>query len=120
MAADAAGQAHEPGRASGTPLPGEVDVLVADGRVEIVLSGEVDQSMEAELLECLASVPDRPQLVVLDTRAVTFMDSVGIALVGRLVSRGPVRMPDPPGLVRYLLDAGGLLAHVQVVERPQS
>jgi anti-anti-sigma factor len=98
------------------PEVGGVTFAVLGSRIEIVLDGEIDQSMERELLECLDAVPEGVQAIRLDARTVTFMDSVGIALVGRLVSRAPVLMPDPPEQVRYLLDAGGLLAHVTIDE----
>ncbi len=86
--------------------PGAVQVLVEPDRTRIVLSGEVDADLAAELAEATAEAERQALPIEVDTRHVTFMDSSGVAFLARLSIRSPhrVRLLRVPPTVRFLLE----------------
>ncbi|MFH5821099.1 STAS domain-containing protein [Georgenia sp. AZ-5] len=94
-------------------------VLHAPLRTRLLLSGEVDVSMNAELNQVVEDAMLRAVPVDVDSRAVTFMDSSVVAMLARLAYRLPYRLQviEPPELVRFLLDVTELGDIVDVVEQ---
>lgn len=90
----------------GPPEPGSVHVLVEDGRTRVVLSGEVDADLAAELAQATADAEATGLPIDIDAAHVTFMDSSGIAFLARIASRAsqPVRILRAPEAVRFLLE----------------
>lgn len=86
--------------------PASVHVLMGTTRARIVLSGEVDAEMGADLHEATAEVEQAGLPVEIDAHHVTFMDSSGVAFLARLASRSPhrVRVLRAPPTVRFLLE----------------
>ena len=65
-----------------------VEIAERDGGFEAALSGEIDLSTVGELEERLQpSLDEDPELVVLDLREVSFLDSSGLRLILRLNKR---------------------------------
>ncbi|UTT60986.1 MULTISPECIES: STAS domain-containing protein [Cellulosimicrobium] len=94
-------------------------VIVGTTRARIVLSGEIDADLGADLQEATAAAEDSGLPVEIDAHHVTFMDSSGVAFLARLASRGPhrVRVLRAPPTVRFLLEVtriGELLDIVDV------
>ncbi len=81
-------------------------VIVAPARTRIVLSGEIDASLGAELQDAAADAEAAARPVEVDARHVRFMDSSGVTLLARLASRTPgrLRIIRPPDVVRFLLE----------------
>jgi len=66
----------------------DVNISSSDGRVLAALCGEVDLSTVAEVETRFEEVlQEAPQLLVLDMREVTFLDSSGLRLMLRLDER---------------------------------
>ncbi|WP_083649072.1 STAS domain-containing protein [Cellulosimicrobium sp. CUA-896] len=86
--------------------PASVHVIVGATRARIVLSGEIDAELGADLQEATAAAEDSGLPVEIDAHHVTFMDSSGVAFLARLASRGPhrVRVLRAPPTVRFLLE----------------
>ncbi|WP_024286042.1 STAS domain-containing protein [Cellulomonas sp. KRMCY2] len=89
-------------------IPGEpasVHVIVGDGRTRIVLSGEVDADLAAELAEATDDAEATGLPIDIDAQHVTFMDSSGIAFLARIATRTTerVRVLRAPETVRFLL-----------------
>ncbi|WP_432488688.1 STAS domain-containing protein [Kineococcus sp. SYSU DK018] len=82
-------------------------VVIADaGETRVLLSGEVDATLGAELSTACAAVLARDLPVVVDVRDVAFMDSTGVGFLARLASRTsrpPVVLLHPPPVVRFLI-----------------
>lgn len=99
------------------PPSGTVAVMPSPNRVRLVLRGELDMSMKAELLDAVreASLHDAPAEV--DVRDVTFMDSSALAALSRLisVSRHRPTFISPPPVVSFLLDVTRLGELVDIV-----
>ena len=109
------------GEGTGPALPGEtgsVHVMVAPTRTRIVLCGEIDAALTAELQEAASDAEAARRPVEVDARRVTFMDSSGFTLLARLAHRGPARLRiiEPPDVVRFLLDVTLIREYVDVVE----
>ena len=86
----------------------------------MVLSGEVDADLAADLAEATADAEAAGLPIDIDAQHVTFMDSSGIAFLARIASRGPrpVRILRAPETVRFLLEVtriGELLELVELV-----
>ncbi len=98
-------------------VPGSVSVVARDGRAHVVLRGEVDLDLGDELLAATAAVLEQNRPVSIDARAVTFMDSTGVAFLARVASRapGPLCLVDPPDLVRFLVGVTGVSSMVTIV-----
>ncbi|MCV2395336.1 STAS domain-containing protein [Actinotalea sp. M2MS4P-6] len=112
---------RKPGEATVPSDPGEpasVHVILDEDRTRIVLSGEVDADLAADLAEATsdAEVAGRP--IDIDAAHVTFMDSSGIAFLARLASRvpQPVRVLRAPESVRFLLEVTRIRELLEVVE----
>lgn len=106
---------------SGVPAehqPGAVQVLFDQGRTRIVLSGDVDAHLEADLLEALAAAQEAQAPVDVDTRNITFMDSTGLGFLAGLASRvkREVSVLDPPPPVRFLVGLTKVNTLVRVVD----
>ena len=82
-------------------------------RVEV--SGNVDITLTEELAEIVREVEVRGGPVEVDTSGVTFMDSAALAMLARLAYQHPVRVIDPPKVVRFLLDTTRVVEMVDVV-----
>ncbi len=93
-------------RASAWSEPASVHVIVQDERTRIVLSGEVDADLAADLAEATAAAEANGLPIDIDAQHVTFMDSSGIAFLARIASRSsrPVRILHAPETVRFLLE----------------
>ncbi|WP_154796060.1 STAS domain-containing protein [Occultella kanbiaonis] len=92
--------------------------LLESGCTRLVLSGEIDLTLNAELTEAVADAEAAGLPVQVDARHVTFMDSSGIALLARLASRTPGRLTliKPPDVVRFLLEVTRIGEMVDVVD----
>ena len=100
------------------PEPGTVSLLLTDAHVRLVLAGELDLLIKAELLKAVqeAARYDRP--VEVDARHVTFMDSSAIATLSRLVQltgHRPIFI-SPPEVVRFLLQVTRIGDLVDIVD----
>ncbi len=75
-------------------------VIVEDGRTRVVLSGEVDADLAADLADATADAEAAGLPVDIDAQHVTFMDSSGIAFLARIATRvqQPMRVLRAPGL----------------------
>ncbi|MFC4554540.1 STAS domain-containing protein [Georgenia faecalis] len=109
--------------APGTGAPtgtesGSVHLMVAAERTRMVLSGEIDVSLSAELVEAVTEAEEAGRPVEIDARHVTFMDSSGVALLARLAHRAPGRLAiiQPPDVVRFLLEVTHIGEVVDVLE----
>lgn len=97
---------------------GHVAVLTTAGRSRLVLSGEVDVSLEAELSEAVTEVLALGQPLDIDTRNVDFMDSSAVSVIARLsvqLGHRP-RLIAPPESVRFLLSVTRVSEDVDIVE----
>lgn len=86
--------------------PASVHVIVESDRTRIVLSGEVDADLAADLREATADAEATGLPIEVDTQHVTFMDSSGIAFLARLATRSTdrVKVIRAPETVRFLLE----------------
>ena len=102
----------------------DVAVTQDEGKVVAVLSGEVDLSTVADVERRLdAALPGDAPLMVLDLRAVTFLDSSGLRLVLRTDKRqrsGGNRLVivQGPRRVARLFEITGIGAEVEIVDDP--
>ena len=110
--------------ASGTPSatratePGSVHVIIGGRKTRVVLTGEIDADLGAELLEASADAEEAGLPVEVDVQHVTFMDSTGVAFLARLASRSPrtLVLIRPPALVRFLIDVTSIRQVLRVVD----
>lgn len=98
---------------------GSVSVLFGAEKTRVVLSGEIDVVMVADLREAAQAVKDAGlPTVEVDAHLVTFMDSTGLAFFARLAGQGTRRpvvlRPSPP--VRFLLDLTWMCDVVDIVD----
>ena len=86
--------------------PASVHVIVEADRTCIVLSGEVDADLAADLREATADAEATGLPIEVDAQHVTFMDSSGIAFLARIATRSTerVRVINAPDTVRFLLE----------------
>jgi anti-anti-sigma factor len=98
--------------------PGAVHVIVGTDATRIVLSGEVDADLGAELQEATAEAEQVGLPIEVDAHHVTFMDSSGVAFLARLSIRSQhrVRMIRVPPHVKFLLDVTRIGELVDVIE----
>lgn len=96
---------------------GSVHTLLGDDRTRVVLSGEVDVSVNAELTEAVAEAEAAGLPTEVDAKHVTFIDSSGVAMLARLASRTPdtLTILDPPEVLVFLLEITKIGDLVQVV-----
>ncbi|TRW46122.1 STAS domain-containing protein [Georgenia yuyongxinii] len=99
-------------------VPGSAAVLTSATRARLVLAGEVDVSMNDELMEASSELEQTGLPIDVDVRHVTFMDSSVIAVLARLTHRVPsrLRIIEPPDVVRFLLDVTRIGELVEVVD----
>jgi len=111
---------------TGLPVPGaasepaSVHVIVEGGRTRLVLSGEVDADLAADLAEATADAEAAGLPIDIDAQHVTFMDSSGIAFLARIASRSPrpVRILRAPETVRFLLEVTRIGELLELVDDP--
>lgn len=98
---------------------GTVRVRVTDAGARLLLTGEIDVSMNAELYAAVSELEDLGMPIEVHTSEVTFIDSSVMAFLASLVRRcdQPIRLVDPPALVRYLLRVAELEDVVEIVDR---
>ncbi|WP_255491718.1 MULTISPECIES: STAS domain-containing protein [unclassified Actinotalea] len=101
--------------------PASVHVIVQDGRTRIVLSGEVDADMAADLSEATADAEAAGLPIDIDAQHVTFMDSSGIAFLARIATRSSqkVRVLRAPETVRFLLQVTRIGELLELVDDPE-
>jgi anti-anti-sigma factor len=114
--------AAKPGRLLGAAVPltdpGSVHVIVGAVRTRIVLAGEIDADLAADLHQAAADAESAGLPIEVDTQHVTFMDSSGVAFLARLSTRSaePVRLIRVPPTVRFLLDVTRIGELLDVVD----
>lgn len=86
--------------------PGSVHVITGLDHIRIILAGEVDADLTADLQEATTTVERSGLPVEVDAHHVTFMDSSGVAFLARLATRSAyrVRLLNVPPTVQFLLD----------------
>lgn len=87
----------------------------------VQVRGNVDITLTEELAQIAQEIDLRGGPVDVDTSGVTFMDSAALAMLARLAYQHPVRVIDPPKVVRFLLDTTRVVEMVDIiysVERP--
>ena len=106
------------GTGTGGAESGSVHVMVGQDRTRLVLAGEIDVSLGADLAEAVTEAERSGQPVEIDARHVTFMDSSGVSVLARLASRTPGQLTliQPPEIVRFLLDVTRIGDLVTVVD----
>lgn len=107
------------GGPSGEPSePASVHVIVERGRTVVVLSGEVDADLAADLADATADAEAAGQPIDIDAQHVTFIDSSGIAFLARIATRvqQPVRVLHAPDSVRFLLEVTRIRELLEVVD----
>jgi anti-anti-sigma factor len=97
-----------------------------DGMVRLVLAGEFDLSSAAQIEDVLKELEaERPDLLVLDLRELTFMDSTGLRVMVSADARARddsrrlaiVQGPEP---VHRVFRITGLDDHLEIVETPEA
>nr|WP_246169516.1 STAS domain-containing protein [Actinotalea subterranea] len=98
--------------------PASVHVIVEGERTRIVLSGEVDADLAADLTEATADAEATGLPIDIDAQHVTFMDSSGIAFLARIATRSTerVRVLRAPETVRFLLQVTRIGELLELVE----
>ncbi|WP_029291718.1 STAS domain-containing protein [Cellulomonas sp. HZM] len=106
------------GETSPSGEPGAVHVIVGAESTRIVLSGEVDADLSAELQEATAEAEHLGLPIEVDAHHVTFMDSSGVAFLARLSIRSQhrVRLLRVPPTVRFLLEVTRIGELLDVVD----
>lgn len=99
--------------------PSGVDAVDLSGGTLVRLWGEVDESLRDQASLAMAHTMARPGGVVIDTSAVEFLDSSGVAFILQLLRSGveqgtSVVLRDPPHLLLDVLDLLGLDGRVQL------
>lgn len=97
---------------------GSVHTMLSGERTRIILHGEIDVALAADLTDALREAEQAGVPVDVDARHVTFMDSSGVSLLARLASHTPgrLRIIRPPEVVRFLLEVTRIGDAVDVVE----
>lgn len=108
--------------AEGLSEPASVHVIVQDGRTRIVLSGEVDADLAADLTEATSDAEATGLPIDIDAQHVTFMDSSGIAFLARIATRSSqkVRILRAPETVRFLLQVTRIGELLELVDDPDA
>ncbi|WP_251840505.1 STAS domain-containing protein [Oceanitalea stevensii] len=103
---------HTPGPAAGT-----VAFHATPDRARLILRGELDMVMKAELLDAVHEAVLHDVPVEVDVRDVTFMDSSVLAALSRLIQASTHRPTfiSPPPVVRFLLDVTRIGELVDIV-----
>jgi anti-anti-sigma factor len=100
--------------------PASVHVIVMGDRTRIVVSGEIDADLSADLQEATSDAEATGLPIEVDAQHVTFMDSSGIAFLARLASRSTerVRILRAPDTVRFLLEVTRIGELLDLVDEP--
>nr|WP_232314336.1 STAS domain-containing protein [Isoptericola dokdonensis] len=98
--------------------PASIHVIVGTSRARVVLSGEIDADVSAELGDAISDAEASGLPVEIDAHHVTFMDSSGVAFLARLATRSPhkVRVLRAPPTVRFLLDVTRIGELLEIVD----
>ncbi|HEY3437148.1 MAG TPA: STAS domain-containing protein [Actinotalea sp.] len=106
--------------ADGRGEPASVHVIVKTDRCRIVLSGEVDADLAADLREATADAESTGLPIEVDAQHVTFMDSSGIAFLARIATRSAERVTviRAPETVRFLLEVTRIGELLDVLDEP--
>ena len=110
---------REPSPATtGAIEPGSVHVIVGATHARVVLSGEIDADLAADLAQATRDVQESMLAVEIDAHHVTFMDSTGVAFLARLtaVTQEPVRIFNTPPTVRFLLEVTSIGNMLEIVD----
>lgn len=101
-----------------TVEPGSVHVIVGTTHARVVLSGEIDADLAADLSQATQDVQESGLAVEIDAHHVTFMDSTGVAFIARLTAVTPerVRIFNTPPTVRFLLEVTSIGNMLDIVE----
>ncbi|MGH8910466.1 MAG: STAS domain-containing protein [Egibacteraceae bacterium] len=90
----------------------------SDGKVEVVVAGEVDLANVARFRDTLTSAAPNGETVVVDLTDVAYLDSAGIAVLYELVQYHRLELIIGPGcLVTTVLKVCGLTNAVPVHDR---
>ena len=104
------------------PPPFAIDVARSGRRAVLGLSGELDLSVEPQVAAALADVASAETIVVIDLRALTFIDSSGVrALIEAAPLRGASLRPLPRagyGAGPARPPPGGVQEHFEVLDDP--
>jgi anti-sigma B factor antagonist len=98
----------------------ELELTSADLGTVITVRGEVDMATAPQLRDLLKQLIDAgSQRIVLDCRALAFLDSSGIGVLiaarNRLGDDGEIVLDSPPAHVRKVLEITGVASHLSVV-----
>jgi len=98
--------------------PGSVHVITGIDHIRVILAGEVDAELAADLQDATTAVERSGLPVEVDAHHVTFMDSSGVAFLARLASRSSyrVRLLNVPPTVRFLLEVTRIGELLDVVD----
>ncbi|WP_402462944.1 STAS domain-containing protein [Isoptericola aurantiacus] len=98
--------------------PASVHVIQGTSRARVVLSGEIDADISAELGDAISDAEASGLPVEIDAHHVTFMDSSGVAFLARLATRSPhrVRVLRAPPTVRFLLEVTRIGELLEIVD----
>lgn len=102
--------------------PGSVHVIRTEDRTRIVLSGEVDADLGADLAQAGDDAEAAGLPIDIDAHHVTFMDSSGVAFLARMAQRTEhrIRLINVPPTVQFLLEITRIGELLDVVEDPQA
>jgi anti-sigma B factor antagonist len=107
----------------GGPAPFSVDATEAEGRLVVVVRGELDLATAPDLEAVLLAPLKAGGQVVLDLRPLEFMDSTGVRVIvaahvaGQEAGGGLVLVQtDPAGPVGRVLEISGLDGILEFVE----
>lgn len=114
-------ESHRDAASAGSTDSGGATIAITEstdpsGAVVLALSGEIDLSsvpqLQAELDRVLATKPDS---IVFEMSALSFMDSSGIAaLLGCAGQVGDVQVRNPSSVVRRVIELSGLAATLRM------
>jgi anti-anti-sigma factor len=95
-------------------------IASADGSATVKLTGDVDMASAPRLHSLLEElVDDGTKRIVLDCRALTFLDSSGIGVLvatrTRMGDDGELVLESPPSHVRKVLEITGMGSQLSVV-----
>jgi anti-sigma B factor antagonist len=98
----------------------ELESHPAAGGDTVIVRGEIDMATAPQLRDLLNGLVDAGSTrILLDCRALDFLDSSGIGVLvavrKRLGDDGVLTLESPPAHVRKVLDLTGVSAHVAIV-----
>jgi len=97
---------------------GTVHLIVGSEAARLVMTGEIDQSTNADLTDAVNEAISLARPVQVDVRHVQFMDSSGIATLAYLAQRtqSPLTVIQPPDVIRFLMEVTRLDEVVDITE----